>query len=105
MMSNTSLIALADHLAAGHAGRQERLLLKLWLEHPTEGLSDREAERLSGIRANTISARRNGLRVRWYIEKLPLAFTNAERPCTVTGRRVKAWRIIRGEVAQHEFGF
>jgi hypothetical protein len=51
--------------------------------------TDREVESISGIRSNTVSARRNEL-----VEDGDVIFSQIRR-CKVTGRSVQAWKIKR----------
>src|SRR3990167_1963636 len=101
----TSLSSLCDLLHAGHGAKQERTLLTLWLESPTEGYTDKECQRATGIPASTVSARRNGLMTRWAIERLPMQFVSSKRRCTVTQRTVLAWHIEQGTGRQAEFAY
>jgi len=101
----TSLASLCDFLRAGHAAKQERVLLTLWLESPTEGCTDKECQQATSIPASTVSARRNGLMTRWAIERLPMQFVSSKRPCTVTQRTVLAWHIEQGTGRQAEFAY
>ena len=89
-------------MAAGRTGKQERTLLRLWLEHPVEGCTDKECQEATGIPANTVSARRNGLMVTWAIQRLPLQLIGFKRRCTVTGHTVIAWKVVQGPAQQME---
>ena len=87
-MQDTSLEAYDTLTRSGTKLTQKQRIIRLFLKNPHRDFTNNEISKYTGITINAVSGRVNDLR-----KDCELTYS-VERPCSVTGVNVNAWRIL-----------